>query len=253
MINKYRRVFVPKTKLSPKDKLIATLYIILIIAVFYFHISFALAAQIRDMNDGDEATAEISRTDINRIKLAGDRIRSTKFNAGELEISQDDNLGEIYIRPTKFAENKPLNLFIITEQNFTYKFLLYPKAVPSEQIIIKNDSVVANSDAEVSKIAKNSYQQQIIALIKAMRTKTKLESYQISNSKKYIDLGDLELKRTSTYKGQSFIGESFILKNDSNQIITLEEKMFFKNGVRAIKIENPALLPDEVTEIFIVS
>ncbi len=226
---------------------------VLFTIIFSLISSSSFATQIRDMNDGDEATAEISRTDINRIKLAGDRIRSTKFNAGELEISQDDNLGEIYIRPTKFAENKPLNLFIITEQNFTYKFLLYPKSIPSEQIIIKNDSVVANSDAEVSKIAKNSYQQQIIALIKAMRTKTKLESYQITNSKKYIDLGDLELKRVSTYKGQSFIGESFILKNDSNKIITLEEKMFFKNGVRAIKIENPALLPDEVTEIFIVS
>lgn len=227
--------------------------LILSFTIFFLSITSVYAAQIREMNDGDEASADISRQDINRVKLSGDRIRSTKFNNGELEISQDDNLGEIYIRATKVAEAKPLNLFIITEQNFTYKLLLYPKAIPSEQIIIKNDSVVANSDAEVSKIAKNSYQQQIITLIKAMRAKTKLESYQISNSKKYIDLGDLELKRTSTYKGQSFIGESFILKNDSNQILNLEDKMFFKNGVRAIKIENPILLPDETTEIFIVS
>lgn len=226
---------------------------LLLTTVFYLTNVSAFATQIREMDDGDEATAEISRQDINRVKLTGDRIRSTKFNAGELEISQDDNLGEIYIRATKVAESKPLNLFIITEQNFTYKLLLYPKSVPSEQIIIKNDSVVANTDVEVSKIAKNSYQQQIITLIKAMRAKTKLESYQISNSKKYIDLGDLELKRTNTYKGQSFIGETFILKNDSNQILNLEEKMFFKNGVRAIKIENPNLLPDETTEIFIIS
>jgi type-F conjugative transfer system secretin TraK len=223
------------------------------VAIFCLTISNLYASQIRQMDDGEEATADISKQDINRIKLSGDRIRSTKFNSGELEISQDDNLGEIYIRPTKFAEAKPLNLFIITEQNFTYKLLLYPKAIPSEQIIIKNDSVVANPDVEVSKIAKNSYQQQIIALIKAMRAKTKLESYQISNSKKYIDLGDLELKRISTYKGQNFIGESFILKNDSNQILNLEEKLFFKNGVRAIKIENEMLLPDQATEIFIVS
>jgi conjugal transfer pilus assembly protein TraK len=229
------------------------LIFLLITAAFLFILTPSRAAQIRQMDDGDEQSAEISRQDINRIKLVGDRIRSAKFNSGELEISQDNNLGEMYLRPTKVAENKPLNLFIITEQNFTYKLLLYPKSIPSEQIIIKNDSVVANADSEVSKIAKNSYQQQIITLIKAMRTKTKLESYQISSSKKYIDLGDLELKRISTYKGQNFIGESFILVNDSNKIITLEEKMFFKNGVRAIKIENPTLLPKEITEIFIVS
>ncbi len=229
-------------------------YFLYVFIFFYFVVnSQSFASQIRQMNDGDEQSATISKQDINRIKLIGDRIRSTKFNSGELEISQDDSLGEIYIRPTKFVENKPLNLFIISEQNFTYKLLLYPKAVPSEQIIIQNDSVVANSDDEVSRISKNSYQQQIINLIKAMRVSTKLEGYQITNSKKYIDLGGLELKRIRTYKGQSFIGESFILKNDSNQILNLDDKMFFKSGVRAIKIEKSSLLPDETTEIFIVS
>jgi conjugal transfer pilus assembly protein TraK len=243
----------PKIKLTCKDKIIVIFYVIFAISLLFVNASFAYASQIRQMDDGEEQSANISKKDINRIKLVGDRIRSTKFNTGELEISQDDKLGEIYIRPTKFAENKPLNLFIITEQNFTYKLLLYPRSIPSEQIIIKNDAVVANSDLEVSKIAKNSYQQQIIALIKAMRSKSALESYQINNSKKYIDLGDLELKRSKIYKGQNFIGESFILKNDSNKILNLEEQMFFKNGVRAIKIENPILLPNEITEIFIVS
>ncbi len=215
--------------------------------------SSSFAAQMKDMEDGDEAVAEISKSDINRIKLSGDRIRATNANAGEMEISKDNITGEIFIRATKYSENKPLNIFITSEQNFTYKLLLYPKAIPAEQIIIKNDAVVSHADEDVAKISKNSYQQQIIALLKAMRTKSKLEQYQISNLRKNIDLGDLTLKRTSTYKGQNFIGETFLLINDSNKVLELEEKMFFKNGVRAIKIENPMLLPDEATEIFIVS
>ncbi len=223
-------------------------------AIIFLAISnLSNAAQVRQMDDSDEQSAEISKQDINRIKLSGDRIKSTKFDLAELKVSQDDSLGEIYIQLLRPQQTKPINIFITSEQSFTYKLILYPKAIPAEQIIIKNDSVVSNSDSEISKTTKNSYQQQIIALLKAMRNKTKLESYQIINSKKSIDLGDIEMKRLSTYKGQNFIGESFVLTNDSNKIINLEEKMFFKSGVRAIKIEKPNLLPDETTEIFIVS
>ena len=216
-------------------------------------INSAIAAQMRSVEDGSEFTAEISKIDINRIKVVGDRVRSVKSNAEELVVSVEERLGEIYVRPASLAENKPLNLFIITEQNFTYKALLYPKSIPSEQIIIKNDDVVANSDAEVAKATKNSYEQQIIALLKAMRAKSKLEGYQIKSEKKYVDLGDLEMKKITTYKGQSFIGEVFTIKNSTNQLLNLEEKIFFKNGVRAVKIGNQTLLPDESTEILIVS
>lgn len=211
------------------------------------------AAQTRSVEDGSEFTAEISKLDTNRIKVVGDRVRSVKSNAGELEIAVEEKLGEIYVRPTVAAENKPLNLFIITEQNFTYKALLYPKSIPSEQIIIRNDDVVANSDIEIVKTSKNSYEQQILSLLKAMRTKTKLEGYQVRGESKYIDLGDLGMKKITTYKGQNFIGEIFVLKNSTNQLVNLEEKTFFKNGVRAVKIEKSVLMPDETTEIFIVS
>jgi type-F conjugative transfer system secretin TraK len=216
-------------------------------------VNVASATQMKYVEDGAEFTAEISKVDTNRIKVAGDRVRSVKANENELQIVVENKLGEIYVRPTTMAENKPINLFIITEQNFTYKGLLYPKSIPSEQIIIKNDDVVTNSDAEVVKSSKNSYEQQILSLLKAMRLKNKLEGYQIKNEKRSVDLGDLEMKKTITYKGQSFIGEIFTLKNSTNQLLNLEEKMFFKNGVRAVKIEKSTLLPDEVTEILIIS
>lgn len=221
--------------------------------LFLYITDVVFATQTKNLEDGDEFTAEISKSEINRIKVSGDRIRSVQNNEGELNISRDDRLGEVYIRTTSFSQNKPINLFIVTEQNFTYKALLYPKAIPSEQIIIKNDSVVANSDADVMKSTKNSYETQIIDLFKAMRTKKKIDGYNIKQDRQYIDLGDIGMRRIMTYKGQNFMGEIFILKNSSNQILSLEEKIFFKNGVRAIKIEKNSLLPDEVTEIFVVS
>lgn len=225
----------------------------LIISILFLSlINEALATQNKTVEDGSEFTAQISKLDINRIKVVGDRVRSVKGNGGELEISLDEKLGEIYVRPTVMAENKPLNLFIITEQNFTYKALLYPKSIPSEQIIIRNDNVIDNNE-EVIKASNSSYEQSILSLLKAMRNKKKIQGYQINDKKKYIDLGELKMQTISTYKGQDLVGEIFTLKNSTDQILDLEEKMFFKNGVRAIKIEKSNLLPGELTEILIVS
>lgn len=212
------------------------------------------AAQNKTAEDGDEITADISRSDINRIKLIGDRIRSVKANNGELELSQDDKLGEIYVRPTNLAEKKPINLFVMTEQNFTYKLLLFPKSIPSEQILIHNELVVNNTDLDVSKNTRSGYQQQIIALMKAMHHHKKINGYEIKVAKKKIDLGNnLEIKRISTYRNANFFGEIYLVKNDGDQIVNLEENVFYRNGVRAVKIENPNLLPGDVTEILIVS
>ena len=217
------------------------------------YVNLAFATQTKMLEDGDEFTAEISKSEINRIKVLGDRIRNVQNIEGELNISRDDKLGEIYIRATSSAENKPINFFITTEQNFTYKGLLIPRSIPAEQILIKNDNVVASSDNDTAKITKNSYQSNIIALLKAMRLKQKLDGYQITQQKSRVDLGDLTLRKISTYKGQNFIGEIFTLKNSTNQMLNLDEKLFFKNGVRAIKIDKDILLPNEITEILVVS
>ena len=113
--------------------------------------------------------------------------------------------------------------------------------------------VPAGGEMEVTKVGKNSYEQQVISLIKAMREKKRLESYQIKYEKKYVDLGDLSMRRNTVYKGQNFIGEIFVLKNSTNQVLNLEEKIFFKNGVKAVKIEKADLLPDESTEVLIIN
>lgn len=222
----------------------------IVIILMILSLSEVKAAQVKQVEDGDEFTAEISKSDLNRIKVGGDRIRDVKLNSGDLDISLDDKNGEVYVRVASHAEGKPINIFIITQQNFTYKGILYPRSIPSEQIILNNDSVAQD---EVMKVSKNSYEQQIISLLQAMRNKARLESYQIQLRKKKVDLGDLEMRRSTVYKGQNFIGEIFVLENDSNQIIDLEEKFFFRNGVKAIKIEKPTLLPDDKTEILIVS
>ncbi len=94
------------------------------VILFVINISFdSYAAQNLNIEDGEEFTAEISRTDLNRIKLVGDRIRDIKINNSEIEYSQDNKLGELYFRPTPTAEGKPNNLFIPPDHGFTHNEL----------------------------------------------------------------------------------------------------------------------------------
>jgi len=212
----------------------------------------AMAIQNKEVNDGDEFNAVISRNDLNRIKVVNDKIRDIKSNNQELDLNVDEKNGEVYLRVASAYENKPINIFILTQQNQTYKGILYPKLIPAEQIILNNENIgLANN--YLNKINnKNSYEKEILELMNAMRRGQKIENYQIKRNSKYIDLGDLSMKRSEIYKGVNMTGEVYIIKNSTKQILNLDEKFFYKNGVKAIKIEKRELLPSEQSQVFII-
>lgn len=212
----------------------------------------AMAIQNKEVNDGDEFNAVISRNDLNRIKVVNDKIRDIKSNNQELDLNVDEKNGEVYLRVASAYENKPINIFILTQQNQTYKGILYPKLIPAEQIILNNENIgLANN--YLNKINnKNSYEKEILELMNAMRRGQKIENYQIKRNSKYIDLGDLSMKRSEIYKGVNMTGEIYIIKNSTKQILNLDEKFFYKNGVKAIKIEKIELLPNEQSQVFII-
>jgi len=217
-------------------------------------VNSAFAVQEKTVEDGDEFTAEISAIDLNRIKVPGDRVRNIRGSLGEvIDPIIDGRTGDAFLK-LPFPGHKPINIFVVTEKDFTYKGTLFPKSIPAEQIVLRNDkAAISSNNVEGVKSSRNSYENQIINLMKVMRDKKNTDGYQVKNQSKYVDLGDISMRRSSIYKGQNFVGEIFVLKNSTNKVISLEEKFFYKNGVRAVKIENADLLPGESTEIFIVS
>jgi hypothetical protein len=93
----------------------------------------AQAAQVLEVLPDGEVEAFISASELSRVKVNNDRIRAIRSNDGELEIVEDNALGEVYILPNV---QKPINIFIATEKNNTYKLLLVPQKTPSEQIFL---------------------------------------------------------------------------------------------------------------------
>ena len=133
-----------------------------IIAIVIIVPEVSLSSQIKTADDGAEITAIIAKQDLSRIRAIGDRIRAVKKNEGEFTATIDDKLGDIYIRPSG-SNDKGINLYLITEKNFTYKLLLHPKDIPSEQIFIKNDSVTLKA-GKAKPISGDLYTRRLIKL-----------------------------------------------------------------------------------------
>lgn len=247
--------------------------ILSIIATFFLF--RANAEQIKTMSGDDQASIVISKTDLNRIKLINDKIKSLKYNQGELIITQDNNLGEVYIRASNFHK-KNINLFITSQKGYVYKLLLTLKNIPSEQIFIKNNRAYYANNLNKDSFDENfdngfpidikfedSYQSSIIDLIKYMTDRDSIASFYIVDRgghrvrfKKGLKI-KWETSYISNYRNRNnnisnLSGEIFSVKNITNKVINLQEQDFLRKGIIAVKLDTLKLNPNEITSLYLV-
>ena len=211
----------------------------------------ASATQILDASGDAELSGVIARDELSRIKVISDRIASVKSNEGMVEILDDAKLGEVYIRPSR-STNDPVNLFITTEQGYTYKLLLLPQSIPSEQVFIKNDEAVIKSIKEQTS-TDDTYKEEIVALIKGMRGENKVEGYIRKLHTERKQIGKYKLKKTATYRGKDLKGEVFEFKNAKKEPLILDYEDFTNNRTRAISLDEMNIDASQVTKIYIIS
>lgn len=217
-----------------------------------FSIKSVSSLQIKEVYDGAEIHAKISADDINRLRVIDDKIRSVRGNAGELELTKDPELGEVYLRVTKKNYKRPINLFVTTEKNSTYKLLLSPARIPSEQIFLRNLSTT--SEPEKNKIA-TFYKQDVIRLYKAMYNKQKTyQNYEVKGlTGEYILTESLKVRNLRRYQGDDYRGDIVEIENISDEDQFFTEMVFKGRGVSAVKIDNLLLEPGEKTLGYVVS
>lgn len=222
------------------------------VILFVLFANQAHALQIKEVYEGVEIHANISSNDINRIKVIDDKIRSVRGNAGEIEITKDPELGEVYIRVAKRGYKKPINLFVTTEKNSTYKLLLSPVSIPSEQIFLRN--LTTTTEIEKNKTP-SSYKQKLIALYKSMSGQDGgYKNFDVKNLKGKYDLTEaLEVKNLKRYQGEDFRGDVIEIKNSSSEDIFFNEDVFKGRGVAAVKIDSMLLAPKEKTLAYVIS
>lgn len=90
--------------------------------------------QVFYSNEAHEIKAIISKQELSRIIMPED-IEMINSIEGEIEYSVQDN--NLYVRANKY--NKPINLFIKTDDGITYKIILVVKDIAATQIFISKD------------------------------------------------------------------------------------------------------------------
>lgn len=216
------------------------------LAIMFFGLSqICFGLQVRAIKDNQSASFKIPAKAITRIFVAGDRIQNVRGLDGAYDIRKDDKLGEIYLQPTAYYQNKSFNVFITTENGLHYTLTLVPSNTKSDVIEIKPVSPVLKQAAIWEK--NSAYSEVLIKLIDAMVNRETPEGYAV------IPLGDdqhektisknLILKLSTIYRGNHLQGEIWYLCNKGNKPIYINQHLFDKRDVRAISWQNAFVKP----------
>lgn len=219
----------------------------LVFCVFYLLcVGDVYGAQIINAANDSELSGVIAKEEISRIKVISDRIKSVKNVEGEVEVLEDTDLGEIYIRPLK-SKGEPINLFITTERNDTYKLLLLPKSQPSAQIFIRNEEAISASSKQMGQ--GDSYKDKVINLIKKMRVG---EGGEVVKRAKGFTKEKYNLKLLKGYSEQGLVGEVYEVSHKEPEPQFIDYEVLGEVGVIAISAEDEELLPNITGYLYVV-
>lgn len=210
----------------------------------YFFTSSLYAMQMHAAIDNETVTAHVSALDTTRIFVAGDRIQSVIGVKGAYTRSNDEEKGEIFIQPTNPFSTRAFTMLITTERGLHFTLLLIPTRTPSETVMLVPKGVGSESAGHFEKDA--PYVTVINHLIYAMRNHVIPEGYavtELAGTHRYAFGRDFYLTLRTLYQGASLTGEIFEVINMTNHTISLDERMFYKRGTRAISLESITLPP----------
>ncbi|MBL8511841.1 MAG: type-F conjugative transfer system secretin TraK [Betaproteobacteria bacterium] len=219
----------------------------------------AHAAQRIDVQDGITSMAQISAKEPTRIRVDGSPIIDVLGNVyhrdknpgGEIIIEEDKTRGEIFVRPAGLTQMaKPINLFIMTGQA-TFTLLLHPVDVPADTIVLFDRSrrvaapSVATSTANADAVRN---------LILAMASDRVPATIRVSEMGAEIALRpDVRFTLQRRYEAQAMTGDRFLLTHVGREPIVLSEQAFWKEGVLAVAIDRPSLMPGDSTAVFVIT
>lgn len=226
--------------------------------------SQAFAIQEFTVNNNAEIDAIISDHDVSRIAISGARITQIKLANNQLKIDKDEENGQIFVYPrkenhqvitttkignltAKTVTGSMISVFIIDDQGSSYNLRLRMQSVPSETILIKPMLAAKNNTS-------TDFTTQLVSMTEVMYLDRKNEDgYMVIAENTPLKLWkEVNFELYKTYSDDQFKGSVFILQNISDKTINLAEKQFWKPNTVSVAIENPVLVPNQITKIFVI-
>ena len=198
-------------------------------ALFSILMLFNLAANAQEftVHNNAEIKAVASRNEITRLAFDSPVV---EIHALSEEIEYAINGRDIYLRLT--AE-KPVNFFVKTEDEMTYKIILVASDIPSTQVFIHKFATVDKSQTEYFNQVSPELKTRIAKLIEVTLNPTKYLGFNITL--KHLNLISpvkaLKMRLVTQVSGNKLIAEKIYLRNssDKSQKLNLKRVLSHQN------------------------
>ncbi|MBL0941398.1 MAG: type-F conjugative transfer system secretin TraK [Alphaproteobacteria bacterium] len=224
---------------------------VLIINVLVVPQTFALKEY--PLIDQHQVNAVISNREINRITVVHDRIRQVFGADGTFSHEVDEEGGQLFIKPLKPQQTKPIHITIVTENGLTQDLKLNLADIDAETIVLRQTETSSSPSLEPGKNPL-IYLEALLQLVQAMGRSEDMAGFQKSKEgEKRIYSPHLKTKVRAHYKGSLWQGWVFDLYNTSESSLELKEQDFARSNDLAIALQDHRLNPQGCTRLYIVS
>lgn len=201
------------------------------------------ALQKFSFNERERIEGVLSKTELNRIKIEGDRIKEIIGLSKNYHADGEGKNGQIFIKAS-IETVEPAIFSIITEKGKTQDFKLLPTSKKGEVIIV--ETAKTNGNSTTVGIKHKNHSEILDAIKKASfepRATEALEGKESAGIKAWL----LAVKQSHGY----FV-EVWNITNLSNDSIEIDEKEFQGKHTVAIALERLHLNPEESTIMYVV-
>lgn len=202
------------------------------------------ALQKFSFNEGERIEGVISKTELNRLRIEGDRIKEIIGLSKDYHAEGEGKNGQIFIKAST-ETNEPAIFSIITEKGKTQDFKLLPKSKKGEVIIVETIKTTGNSNTVG---VKHKNHGEILDAIK--------QAFHEPRPREAIEEKESAGIRASLLVMKQFHGylvEVWNIMNISQDSIEINEKDFeFQGKLAAIALEKLSLNPEESTIMYVV-
>tara|TARA_R110002050_G_scaffold249861_1_gene387717 strand:- start:14630 stop:15352 length:723 start_codon:yes stop_codon:yes gene_type:complete len=226
---------------------------------FLFVVSHVEAFQKIKIENYGQVKATISKDEMNRISVEGDRITQLFGIEDKFETELDEVNGQVFIKPLTIGKD-PLSITIVTEEGITQDLILTPKKGPSEVILLQSKEGLKNQESiETSFYFKSlPIQQKVLKLFKQLagegriRGFVKEENFDRFKYERTSKSPNLRVRPITVFKGREFTGIVAELVSTTCLPYLASPKEIYEEGDMAISFPQQILEPNSPVRIYIL-
>jgi len=237
--------------LNPNRQLYKILVKIILSASLILCVSNVFAKTVYEAKNGDTISATVSANDLTRIEISGQRIIKS-FGSANISKKITKPLGQIYLVPN---QNTTFNLYIVSDTGNTYNLKLTPsKNATGDSIIIRPSDAAKVTNRQGVKFNASGYIRNLNYLMQIMYlNRNDSSEYAVTDvNQAIVTYQGLDSVLLRKYTSDSLTGYVLLIKNTNKTKVLLNESDFYASHTLAVAIENPEVLVNDFTRVFII-